>query len=223
MASQSPSPPGDTLDAGRADARHHLRPPHRPASHHPACLHPYWLGPRRHAEQQHLVDNHNRIPPLKRTASPTDTVEVTDPTHPFYGLTFPLLGITTKPRLGRVCVVGLSPGVERVIPSTATNLGGTPAAPAPCRLSVAGLPTLFAVVAMGASSPQEAAHVDAPCPDDFPQPSAGLPMVRGDSLPLSPPPRSRPDCPTTAMGDAVYRAADTNASDDPAHSTESTV
>src|SRR5215510_5271607 len=45
-----PRPPGDTLDAGRVDARHHLRPPHRPASHHPACLHPDWLRPRRHAE-----------------------------------------------------------------------------------------------------------------------------------------------------------------------------
>src|SRR6516165_7237314 len=37
--------------------------------------------------------------PLQLIALPTDTVEVTDPTHPWYGFTFPLLGITTKPRL----------------------------------------------------------------------------------------------------------------------------
>src|SRR5215510_7337841 len=60
--------------------------------------------------------------PLQLTALPTDTVEVTDPTHPLYGLTFPLIGVTTKPRLGRVCVVWLYPGVERVIPVAATSL-----------------------------------------------------------------------------------------------------
>src|SRR5262245_29879570 len=52
--------------------------------------------------------------PLKRTASPTDTVKVTYPTHPLYGLTLPLMRITTKPRLGRVCVVWLYPGIERI-------------------------------------------------------------------------------------------------------------
>ena len=77
--SSRPLPPGDTRDACRADARHHLRPPHRPASHHPACLHPYWLGPRRHAEQQHLAQRPHVIgqpsrhrwrlgPPLPRGA-----------------------------------------------------------------------------------------------------------------------------------------------------------
>ena len=47
--------PGDALDAGRADARRLLRPPHHAASHHPACSHPRWLGPRWHAKQQHLA------------------------------------------------------------------------------------------------------------------------------------------------------------------------
>src|SRR5215472_17582813 len=85
--------------------------------------------------------------PLKLTALPTDTIEVTDPTHPLYGLTFPLIGVTTKPRLGRVCVVWLYPGVERVIPLTATSLAApVPCPPASCRLSVAGLEALLAVV-----------------------------------------------------------------------------
>ncbi|MGH8072379.1 MAG: hypothetical protein ACRERE_45525 [Candidatus Entotheonellia bacterium] len=58
-------------------------------------------------------------------ALPTDTVTVTDPTRPLSGLTFPLIGVTTKPRLGRVCVVWLYPGVERVILVTATALAGS--------------------------------------------------------------------------------------------------
>ena len=97
--------------------------------------------------------------PLQLTALSTDTVEVTDPTHPLYGLTFPLIGMTTKPRLGRVCIVRLSPGVERVIPVAATSLGGNPTAPSPCRLSVDGLHALLAVVASWASHPQEKAYV----------------------------------------------------------------
>jgi|SRR5438132_617544 len=99
--------------------------------------------------------------PLKLTALPTDTVEVTDPTHPLYGLTFPLIGVTTKPRLGRVCVVWLYPGVERVIPVAATSLAGpAPLPPSPCRLSVAGLEALLAVVASLADPSQEEAHGD---------------------------------------------------------------
>ena len=62
--------------------------------------------------------------PLGLTALPTDTVEVTDPTHPLYGLSFPLIGITVKQRLGRVCLVWLHPGIERAIPVRATNLAG---------------------------------------------------------------------------------------------------
>ena len=98
--------------------------------------------------------------PLQLTALPTDTVEVTDPAHPLYGLTFPLIGVTTKPRLGRVCVVWLYPGVERVIPVAATSLvEPLPGPPASCRLSVAGLEALLAVVAQ-ADLRQEKAHGD---------------------------------------------------------------
>ena len=42
---------GDALDAGHANARRLLRPPHRAVSHHPAGSYPHWLGPRRHAEE----------------------------------------------------------------------------------------------------------------------------------------------------------------------------
>src|SRR6185295_19252167 len=93
--------------------------------------------------------------PLTITALPTDTVTVTDPTHSFYGRTFPLVGVTTKRRLGRVCVVWLHPGVERVIPVAATTLAPPAPPPSPCKLSVAGLHTLLAVLGFRADLRQE--------------------------------------------------------------------
>src|SRR5439155_13776982 len=83
--------------------------------------------------------------PLGLTALPTDTVEVTDPTHPLYGLSFPLIGVTVKQRLGRVCLVWLHPGIERAIPVRATNLAGEDRVLSACRLSIAGLQRLLHV------------------------------------------------------------------------------
>ncbi len=96
--------------------------------------------------------------PLGLTALPTDTVEVTDPTHPLYGLSFPLIGITVKQRLGRVCLVWLRPGIERAIPVRATNLAGEDRVLCSCRLSVAGLQALLHVVSSLVSPSQEDAH-----------------------------------------------------------------
>ena len=81
------------------------------------------------------------------TAPDVDHVEVTDPTHPLYGLTFPCLGVTTKQRLGHVCVVWLAPGIERLIPLAATSLGPVASPPPACRLCLAALQTLLAVLA----------------------------------------------------------------------------
>jgi hypothetical protein len=77
-----------------------------------------------------------------------DEVEIVDPTHPLHGKTLPLVGITTRQRLGGVAVVWLYPGVERCVPLSATDLAETPPAPpSPSRLSVASLERLLAVVA----------------------------------------------------------------------------
>src|SRR5262245_19165976 len=139
--------------------------------------------------------------PLKLTALPTDMVEVTDPTHPLYGLTFPLIGVTTKQRLGRVCVVWLYPGVERVIPVAATSLAGSaPLPPSPCRLSVAGLEALLAVVASGVGPRQEKTHGDpihsrnAPAtPTVAPVPGPGVGLLLAAARPPAPPPPARLD------------------------------
>src|SRR5262245_33468254 len=98
--------------------------------------------------------------PVSPSAPQLDTVGVTDPTHPLYGLTFPLIGVTIKQRLGRVCRVWLSPGIERDIPVAATSLAGIAAVPPAGRLCVAGVQALVAVVASVVAPRQEAA--DAP-------------------------------------------------------------
>jgi hypothetical protein len=87
--------------------------------------------------------------PLGMTIPSVDRIEVTDPTHPLYGLTLPCLGVTTKQRLGRVCVVWLAPGVERLIPLTATNLALVVPSPPSCRLSVSAVQNLLAVLPLG--------------------------------------------------------------------------
>jgi len=96
--------------------------------------------------------------PLGLTALPTDTVAITDPTHPLYGLSFPLIGVTVKQRLGRVCLVWLHPGIERAIPVSATSLASEPYTLVACRLSVAGLQTLLHVLSPLVCPNQEDAH-----------------------------------------------------------------
>jgi hypothetical protein len=72
---------------------------------------------------------------------------VTDPAHPLYGLSLLLREITRKPQLGRTCIVELSPGVVRLIPVAATDLGGAPPRRPTCRVSVPALRALLTMVA----------------------------------------------------------------------------
>ena len=91
-----------------------------------------------------------------------DEVEIVDPTHPLHGKTLPLVSITTRQRLGRVAVVWISPGVERCVPLSATDLAETPpATPSPSRLSVVSLKRLLAVVASLPLADVEGADDDA--------------------------------------------------------------
>jgi hypothetical protein len=105
---------------------------------------------------------------------PTEEIEVTDPTHPLYGLRLPCLGVTNKQVLGRACVVWLARGIERLIPVAATSLAGPSSPASPCRLSMPAVRTLLAVLAsagIAAAPPpgQEDADVtDRPTTDSAP-------------------------------------------------------
>ena len=103
----------------------------------PSC---WW---RRSARTDHAPDN----TPGDRTASLSETVTVTDPTHPLYGLTLPLLRVGVQERVGRIGVVHLRPDVERRIPLVATSLSGIARPISPARLSVAAVAALLATVA----------------------------------------------------------------------------
>jgi hypothetical protein len=88
-----------------------------------------------------------------------DTVEIVDPTHPLYGKTLTLVGLTTRKNLGRVAIAWIHPGVERRIPLSATNFADTPTPPpSPRRLSVASVERLLAVVASFPDTGSEEEH-----------------------------------------------------------------
>jgi len=76
-----------------------------------------------------------------------DLVEVVDPTHPLYGLTLPLIGITQKRASVVMCAVWLQPGIERLIPIAATDRGAAQVGRTRCRVSIASSGALLAVVA----------------------------------------------------------------------------
>jgi hypothetical protein len=76
-----------------------------------------------------------------------ETVTVTDPAHPLYGLTLPLLRIGIQERIGRICAVRLRPGAERRIPLVATSLSGITTPVSPARLSAVAVTALLATVA----------------------------------------------------------------------------
>jgi hypothetical protein len=159
--------------------------------------------------------------PLPLTALSTETVTVTDPTHPLYGLTLPLHGITTKQRLGRVCVIWLYPGVERVIPLGATSLAESPSPPSPCRLSIAGVEALLTVIASLADHCQEDAHVDTRRPCDPEQPATLLTVARPGTL-LPSAPRTTRAAPPTPVDESLPYDACTGPSHNPSHHTGGT-
>ena len=93
----------------------------------------------------------------RHTDLTVDMIEIVDPTHPLCGKTLPLVGVTTKQVLGRVAIVWIHPGVERMVPLSATSLADAPAPPSPCRLSVASVERLLSVVAsLPPTGPEEA-------------------------------------------------------------------
>ena len=156
---------------------------------------------------------------LQLTALPTDMVEVTDPTHPLYSLTFPRIGITTKPRLGRVCVVWLYPGVERVMPIAAISLGGNPVAPSPCRLCMEGLQALLAVVASWEHHPQEDHHVDSTCSSHTAQPTTRFTLARVGRVVSTTIPRTTSHSPSAPVAESLDDQPVAGASDHPANPT----
>ena len=83
--------------------------------------------------------------PIRRSLSPEQTDTVTDPCHPLYGRTLPLVGVTNKANQGRCCVVWIRPDVERIIPVQATDLESDPSQVYPIPLSIASVEAFLQV------------------------------------------------------------------------------
>jgi hypothetical protein len=158
--------------------------------------------------------------PLGLTALPTDTVTVTDPTHPLYNLSLPLISITTKPRLGRVCVVWLYPGVERIVPVAATSLGKLPIQPASCRLSVTSVHALLTVVTSCSVLHQEVTNEASKTQSYSKSLCPPTPAPLGGSRTATPAPTFIPDGVSRGdLGEPFTAASDAGPADDSAHLT----
>lgn len=86
---------------------------------------------------------HQHNAPAADSEEAAKTVSVVDPRHPFFGRTFPLLGLTNHTGLGRCCQVLLEGDIVRLIPIEVTDLvpERTPIYPLP--VNVASLEDLI--------------------------------------------------------------------------------
>jgi len=90
------------------------------------------------------VGKHNHSNTSKSmTLDDQATVTVTDPCHPLYHHTFPLLYQTNQRELEPCCLVQIAPGVERLIPTRQTSLSTLPAAGFSCPVDLSSLHNLI--------------------------------------------------------------------------------
>ena len=82
---------------------------------------------------------------MEMTEQSREMVTVIDPRHPLYGQSFRFVGITTKNRVGRCCVVLDHYGHERNIPLGVTDQSPDPVVIAPLPLSGATITSLVRV------------------------------------------------------------------------------
>ena len=71
-------------------------------------------------------------------------VTVTDPRHPLFGRTLPLIHVTNRQYLGRCCVIRLQEGIERNVPLEATDHSAEPITIFPLPLSLSSMRQLLA-------------------------------------------------------------------------------
>ena len=80
---------------------------------------------------------------------------ITDPRHPLYGRTFPLVYITNKPYSGRCCVLWLQEGMERNVPVEATDRSIEPLTIFPLPLNLSSVGQLLTTCERIISQPME--------------------------------------------------------------------
>jgi hypothetical protein len=126
------------------------------------------------------------------------------------------VGVTVKKQLGRVAVVWLHPGIERVIPVTATNLSENNRRPSPCRLSYASIDALLAMVASLVSSYQEDSHVQLSSSDTTDDSAVAASVIQSEAASHSPVVGTGPTTATSRLEQPVTGKTDTSTLRDPA-------
>jgi len=140
------------------------------------------------------------------TLALVEAITVTDPAHPLCGLTLPCLGLATRPRIGRVCIVSLHPGIHRPIPLASTNLAPVPVSPSPCRLSIPSARALLAVLASVPVDRRDHTRQEE-TNDATATARTTTPLPDGLASDTRPAPPGDDPCPTSALGDAPARDA----------------
>jgi hypothetical protein len=77
--------------------------------------------------------------PIDKKISQPETVTITDPRHPLYDQTFPLLHIQNKHDLVLSCQVQIIPGANRLVPVGLTDLASAPSDVFPVPLDISSL------------------------------------------------------------------------------------
>ena len=70
-------------------------------------------------------------------------VTITDPRHPLFGRTLPLIHVTNRQDLGRCCVIRLQEGIERNVPLEATDHSAEPITIFPLPLDISSMRQLL--------------------------------------------------------------------------------
>jgi hypothetical protein len=83
--------------------------------------------------------------PIDKKILKPETVTVTDPRHPLYDQTFPLLHIKNKQELVLSCHVQITPGVNRLVPLNLTDLATTPVDVFPAPLHISSVQNLVRI------------------------------------------------------------------------------
>ena len=83
--------------------------------------------------------------PIATLCSSEEMVTITDPRHPLYGRTFPLIHVTNRKYLGRCCVIRLQEGIERNVPIEATDHSPEPITIFPLPLDISSMRQLLEI------------------------------------------------------------------------------
>jgi hypothetical protein len=114
-----------------------------------------WSASRRGSRNPRGSKPHQQTTAIEAAVAPEEAVTITDPRHPLFGQTLPLMEIANKQYLGRCCVVLLREGVDLFVPLAATDRSPEPLALYPLPLDLISVRQLLVTYGRIISHPAE--------------------------------------------------------------------